>query len=79
MKKMDTSIRFMFTSRPHISLPVEFSVFQLIAITANPSDLRSFLDSEILKRNSFQKFVIRNDSSMQARIVDEIIMKSKGM
>jgi hypothetical protein len=79
MKMLDTSIRFMFTSRPHISLPVEFPGFQLIPITANPSDLRSYLNSEIVKRNLFQKRVIRNDSSMQAKIVEEIMMKSKGM
>ncbi|CAG8063528.1 unnamed protein product [Penicillium nalgiovense] len=76
---LDTSIRFMFTSRPHIILPVEFSGFQRIPIAAKLSDLQIFLDSEISKRNMFQKFVIRKDSSLQAEIVEEIITKSKGM
>lgn len=79
MKMLDTSVRFMFTSRPHINLPVEFSGLQRIHISAYPSDLQIFLKSEISKRNMFQKFVIRNDSSMQAKIVEEIITKSKGM
>ncbi|KAJ5154427.1 uncharacterized protein N7500_009866 [Penicillium coprophilum] len=79
IKMLDTSIRFMFTSRPHIILPVEFSGLQQITIVANPSDLQIFLDAEISKRNMFRKFVIRNDSSLQAFIVDEIITKSKGM
>ncbi|KAJ5775210.1 uncharacterized protein N7511_000221 [Penicillium nucicola] len=79
IKMLDTSIRFMFTSRPHISLPVEFSGFQRISISAKSSDLQIFLDAEISKRKSFQNFVIRNNATVQAEIVEEIIAKSKGM
>ncbi|KAJ5302288.1 hypothetical protein N7508_007151 [Penicillium antarcticum] len=79
IKMLDTSIRFMFTSRPHITLPVKLSGFQRIHIAANPSDLQIFLDSEISKRNIFQKFVIQTDSSLQAEVIEKIITKSKGI
>ncbi|KGO73285.1 hypothetical protein PITC_085840 [Penicillium italicum] len=79
MKDLDADIRFMFTSRPHIDLPVEFAKLERIHISATTADLEVYLKSEILGNYRFQKRVIRNDPSIQVEIVERIIAKSAGM
>lgn len=79
LKLLDTSVRFIFTSRPHIDFPVEFAGLQKIRITADPLDLRVFLEAEISKNRRFKQKVVKNDDALLEKIVHGIIMKSKGM
>ncbi|CAI7636162.1 unnamed protein product [Penicillium palitans] len=79
MKDLDADIRFMFTSRPHIDLPVEFAKLERLHISATTSDLEVYLKSEISENYKFQKRVIRNNPSIQPEIMGCIIAKSAGM
>lgn len=79
LQSLDTSVRFIFTSRPHIDFPVPFAGLQKIHIVADPLDLRVFLEAEISKNRRFKQKVIKSDEALLERIVHGIIMKSKGM
>lgn len=79
MKLLDGKVRFMFTSRPHIDLPVAFTGVHRMQILAHTSDLRVFLESQISRTRLFHQHVVRGDEALREQIVQDIVAESKGM
>ncbi|PGH21367.1 hypothetical protein AJ80_03284 [Polytolypa hystricis UAMH7299] len=78
IKKLEACIRFLFTSRPHIDLPVKFTNLSRIAISASKSDLETFLESGINRSNRLSKFVSK-DPSLKGDIFERLEENATGM
>lgn len=78
IKKLEKSIRFLFTSRPHIDIAVQFTNFARLEIAASESDIETYLESEIKESNRLCKFVAK-DNSLKERIIERVKSNATGM
>jgi hypothetical protein len=78
MKKLETSLSFIFTSRPHIELSVQFQSLTRLEISASESDIETYLDSEINHDTRLQKFIVK-DPELKGTIIQRVISNATGM
>lgn len=78
MKQLEASLRFLFTSRPHTDIAVQFQNLKRLEISAGESDIETYLESEINNDNRLLKFISK-DPDLKRTIINRVKANASGM
>lgn len=78
MKKLEGSVRFLFTSRPPIDDPAQFENLTRLEISASESDVETYLGLEINNDSRLCKLLAK-DRGLKDKIIQLIKSNADGM
>lgn len=75
---LESSVRFLITTRPHVLLEDRFAYLSRLDIIAQDYDLQTYLESEMGKSRRMSKY-LKREPGLKGEILKKVKEKAAGM